>query len=117
MSLKYEPSSPGHGHTLWLSDLGAVFSAGRNDGGQLGVGDSIDRMAVQAVTVPLRVWCDTPFGSEISQTYADWVTQTQHPPTLSPQHTHTHTHTLSLSLHTHTFSLSLSISLPPPLSL
>ncbi|KAJ1494008.1 hypothetical protein T484DRAFT_1766821 [Baffinella frigidus] len=42
--------SAGHGHSVWLSDLGHVFSAGRNDGGQLGVGDSIDRAGVQAVT-------------------------------------------------------------------
>ena len=65
--------SGGHGHTLWLSASGLVYSAGRNDGGQLGVGDSIDRTYVSFVEIPVRVWCDTPFGSEVSGGYADWV--------------------------------------------
>ena len=63
----------GHGHSLWLNASGLVFSAGRNDGGQLGCGDSIDRNVVSLVDIPDRVWCDTPFGSEVSNSYADLV--------------------------------------------
>jgi len=63
----------GHGHTLWLNASGLIYSAGRNDGGQLGVGDSIHRSHVSWVDIPVRVWCDTPFGSEVSGTFADWV--------------------------------------------
>ena len=66
-------AAAGHGHSLWLNEAGAVLAAGRNDAGQLGQGDSIDRSAVVAVYVPLRVWCDTPFGSQVSPSYADWV--------------------------------------------
>jgi len=63
----------GHGHTLWVNASGLVYSAGRNDGGQLGVGDSIDRSHVSWVDIPVRVWCDTPFGSQVSGSFADWV--------------------------------------------
>jgi alpha-tubulin suppressor-like RCC1 family protein len=63
----------GHGHTLWLNSSGMVFSAGRNDGGQLGLGDTIDRSSVSYVDIPDRVWCDTPYGSEVSASYADVV--------------------------------------------
>ena len=63
----------GRGHSLWLNGSGLVFSAGRNDGGQLGLGDSIDRSHVSYVDIPVRVWCDTPFGSQVGGAYADWV--------------------------------------------
>lgn len=63
----------GHSHSMWLSADGIPFTAGRNDAGQLGVGDSIDRDHISKVLIKDRIWCDTPFGSEISQSFQDWV--------------------------------------------
>ena len=63
----------GHGHSLWLNASGLVFSAGRNDAGQLGLADSIDREHVSIVDIPDRIWCDTPFGSEVGDSFADKV--------------------------------------------
>eukprot|EP00960_Hanusia_phi_P055290 762930-Hanusia_phi.AAC.8 len=63
----------GHGHSLFLNSSGRAFSSGRNDAGQLGVGDSIDRSSISYVMIPDRVWCDTPYGSEVSPSFADYV--------------------------------------------
>jgi alpha-tubulin suppressor-like RCC1 family protein len=63
----------GHSHSVWLNTSGIPFTAGRNDAGQLGLGDTIQRTSISMVVIPKRIWCDTPYGSEISQSFQDWV--------------------------------------------
>jgi alpha-tubulin suppressor-like RCC1 family protein len=63
----------GQTHSVFLNTSGIPFTAGRNDAGQLGVGDTMQRASLSMVVIPKRIWCDTPFGSEISQSFQDWV--------------------------------------------
>ena len=63
----------GRSHSIWLGADGAPYTAGRNDAGQLGVGDSIGRTVISKVIIEDRIWCDTPFGSDISPTFEDYV--------------------------------------------
>ena len=61
----------GHSHSVFLSAEGVPYTVGRNDAGQLGVGDTMHRNVLSRVVIPKRIWCDTPFGSQIPAAYQD----------------------------------------------
>ena len=63
----------GHSHSVLLGADGVPYTVGRNDAGQLGLGDTIHRSTLSPVTIPKRIWCDTPYGSQIPAAYQDWL--------------------------------------------
>lgn len=60
-------------HTLVIVQGGKVWSFGRNDAGQLGVGDFVTRLTPTSIILPEQQWCDTFNLLTVSESFQDDV--------------------------------------------
>ena len=65
--------SAGRDHSIFLDSDGVPYTTGRNDAGQLGLGDTISRDVLSRVIIPVRIWCDTPVSDDIPQQFQDML--------------------------------------------